>query len=379
MACATSCTCGPRLRRPVRGRAATGLLAAMLTTSMAHAQTPPQIASETPTPPGRSVQLHWSAPAGPCPGEPELVARIDALVGDAALQLDATASVQQLATPAPGGEPWRLDLRLHWSYRSDTRILHAHDCSALADATVVLVAVLAAPLIAADRLQPAVPADPPADQPPRAASDNLILRDDPGPTASGPAPPPLRRTRRRDARRRGPFAGLRAVAGAGALPRGDFGLALALGSLRPRLRIEGAATYLALQSANLGDGSGRGGTVALATAALRVCPRFLGPPVELSLCGALEVGLSWANSVGLTPPRRTAGAWLGLGLGGALDWWFSPQVALHAGLEGTAAPLFTAYRLDGNVLFTPSRVGVRGTLGLTIALTPPRAARAARP
>ncbi len=374
MACTPICLRGAR--RPVtarRWRSAALVLAALVSTA-ASAQDPPQIDSPAPAQPGRRVSLHWNAPAGPCPGEPELLARIDALVDAAPLQLDATAWVQQLAVPTPAGEAWRLDLRLQWSQRSDTRILHARDCSSLADATVVLVAVLAAPLAAAGHLGPAT------DLPAREPLEPFALADEPTSRSSRTATPlQLRRSRRRAARRRGPYAGLHAIAGAGALPRGDFGLTLALGGLRPRLRLEGAATYLALQGVSLRDGSGRGGTIGLATAALRLCPRFLGPPLELSLCGALELGLSWANSVGLSPPRRSTGAWISVALGGALDWWFSPQVALHAGLEANVAPLFTAYRLDGGVLFTPSRVGLRGSLGLTIAFVSPRTTRPPRP
>ena len=138
MACTPICLRGAR--RPVtarRWRSAALVLAALVSTA-ASAQDPPQIDSPAPAQPGRRVSLHWNAPAGPCPGEPELLARIDALVDAAPLQLDATAWVQQLAVPTPAGEAWRLDLRLQWSQRSDTRILHARDCSSLADATVVL-------------------------------------------------------------------------------------------------------------------------------------------------------------------------------------------------------------------------------------------------
>jgi hypothetical protein len=156
--------------------------------------------------------------------------------------------------------------------------------------------------------------------------------------------------------------------GHGALPRGDFGVTVAAGGLLPRMRLEAAATFLSLQGVSLPDGSGRGGTIGLATVAARACPRFLGPPVELSLCGALEAGMTSARSVGLTPRQQSAGPWLALGLGGALDWWFSPQVALHAGIEGTVAPVRTAYRLDDDRLFTPRRFGVRAGIGLTIAL-----------
>ncbi len=314
------------------------------------------------------VTLRWSAPAPECPDELELALRVRSLLGASPVQLDAVARVQQLPVPPGAANGWRLDLDLRWAHRGDVRTLYADDCQALADAAVVLVAVLAAPLFAAQRLAGArdwtaadvidVPADALAATSSSAASTSM-----PEPALRGSP-----RSLDRGLPRRGPFMRIASALGYGALPRGDFGVTVAAGGLLPRLRLEAAATFLSLQGVSLPDGSGRGGTIGLAAVTARVCPRFLGPPVELSLCGALEAGVTSARSVGLTPPQRSMGPWLALGLGGALDWWFSPQVALHAGIEGTVAPVLTAYRLGDERLFTPQRLGVRAGLGLTIAL-----------
>lgn len=167
-------------------------------------------------------------------------------------------------------------------------------------------------------------------------------------------------------RRRGPFARIAGIGGYGILPRADFGFQLAVGGLRPRLRLEGALNYLPGQTATLPDG--RGGTQGFAAVDLRACPRFLGSPVELSLCGALEIGASWSRSIGLDPPHRAAGPWVALSLGAALDWWFSPQVALHTGVEGLAAPVSTTFAIGPDGLAGGRHFGVRGVLGLAFSL-----------
>lgn len=106
------------------------------------------------------VQLRWQVSDDRCPGADELALRIDNLLAGAALDLQATAHVQP---PRPGADArWRLDLQLRWARGSDNRTLHANNCTDLADATVILVAVLAAPLAMTRNFVPSVPPLPPA-------------------------------------------------------------------------------------------------------------------------------------------------------------------------------------------------------------------------
>ena len=316
--------------------------------------------------------LRWRATDGRCPAEARLRARIDALAG-AAPGLSADAEVH---APAHDDPRWRLDLQIRWARGHDDRTLHASSCDALADATVVLVAVLAAPLALADRFVPPVTATPPAATPVvpaapvPAAPAPMILAPIEDLDAAGPPERPARAPRAptRFVRRRGPFARVAAIAGFGVLPRFDLGIQLAAGALLPRVRIEGALLLLPPQTEVLRDGSDRGAVPAFASAAVRVCPRFLERPIDLSLCGAIEGGVSWSRSVGVDPERRARGPWLAFALGPALDWWFSPQVALHLAVEAVGAPVTTTYSLGPAVVAGGRPFGVRGGFGLTFAL-----------
>lgn len=312
------------------------------------------------------VTLRWDAPDPECPDQSELASRLRSLLGADPVQLAASARVQRL--PAPGAvDEWRLDLELRWAHRDDLRTLHAADCRSLADATVVLVAVLAAPLAAARRFVDSHAK--PADAPPELRAPEIAA---PPAAPAAESPPASPRSSLRWPRPTGPFMRIAAALGLGALPGGDFGVTVAAGGRLPRVRLEAAATFLSPREVSLSDASGRGGTISLAAVAARACPRFLGGALELSLCGSLEAGVVPARSVGYDPQRRSQGPWLAFGLGAAIEWWFSSQVALHAGAEGLVAPVLTTYRLDDERLFTQRRLGLRAGLGLTIALTSPR-------
>ncbi len=332
---------------------------------------PPELTSDR-------VTLTWRAPTDACPDEAVLRARIAGLIASAEVQLTADAHI---VPPAPAEPRWGLDLKIDWARGHDERRLYAVDCSALADATVVLVAVLAAPLALTDNF--VTTPSPPVFAPTPVAPAPLIATSPPQPVSVDadlePATPTVRpatvRVAPRSLRRRGPFARVAAIAGYGVLPRVDVGVQIAAGALLPRLRLEGALTFLPPQAAELGDGSNRGAVPAFASASVRACPRLFGAPLELSLCGALEGGLSWGRSLGLTPQRRAAGPWLALALGPAVDWWFSPQVALHATVEAVAAPISTAYSLGDQPIAGGRHFGVRGAFGLTFALTQQKSGR----
>lgn len=381
----------------------------------------PGLAAAAPGPPAiiAGVRLTWDAPAGACPAQPALAERLRFLLGEQSLALAAHAEVQAAAPSR-----FRLTLQLRWAGGSLDRELSASDCETLAQATTVLIAVLAAPVTASQRLgwivapppadatSPAVdPADPPAPTsaspgepfpvspesghvpvPPAAGPEptpSAPASPDAEPAASRPpasdplpaaaddlgAPPDAPRTRPRP-RRLGLAARISAVGGYGVLPRGDFGLALALGWMFPRVRLEGTALVLPGQALALADGSGHGGMIRLAAGGVRACPRFLGGPVELAVCGSVEAGASWTTSIGLAPERRASGPWLALGLGGLLEGWFSPQVGVHLAVEMFGAPIRTSYGIGGALLASSRPVGVRGFFGLTIALGPQKLAKA---
>ncbi len=320
------------------------------------------------------VVLSWRAVDRRCPDEAALRMRVDALLDGAAVGLVADAEVH---APEPGAARWRLDLQIRWARGSDDRTLYASSCGALADATVVLVAALAAPMALADNLG-SVPLPPPGPTVVTPAPAPVIAPviapaiapaspEDAGPDLVAPTAP-VRAPWPAVARRRGAFARVAAVVGHGVLPRFDVGVQLAAGALLPRLRLEGALTVLPPQAAELADGSGLGAVAGFAALALRACPRFLGAPVELSLCAAVEGGLSWGRSVGVSPERRAVGPQLGFALGPALDWWFSPQVGLHVGVEVVGAPVTTTFALGEQPIAGGRHFGVRGIFGLSFAL-----------
>lgn len=319
-----------------------------------------------PPPPG-GVVVRWQAPAG-CPSEEVITTRVRGLLGAAPLDLDAIASVQR-QPGVPREQSWRLELKMQWAGGSDERVLFARDCPALADATIVLVAVLAAPLVNAPRLasEPVVAPPVVAELPVEPVESLPIEPVEPAAdVASSAIVEPTRAPEVITERRRGAFMRVAGVLGYGFFASGDFGVALAAGGLLRRLRIEGELTFLPARARSLSDGTG--GTMALAAAAVRVCPRFRGPALELAVCGAVEAGGSWSRTSGLTPARGDSGPWLAFALGGALDWWFSPQVGLHLGVDGLGAPVVTSYVLGPQPLFEPRRFLVRGAIGLIFSL-----------
>ncbi|MCY1069226.1 hypothetical protein OV090_31085 [Nannocystis sp. RBIL2] len=383
----------------MRGTKSTGQSWRTAGLGIAVAAAPVTAAGETAT---TGVRLSWDAPASACPDRATLLRRMKPLLGEQPLVLEARARVIDSGATV---DRFRLSLRLRWNGGSLERDLVAEDCEMLAQATVVLVAVLAEPLAASKRLvvpsadappvailteaeppgtaePPAMTAEPPALVPEVAAASvpegEAMAAPVPAriePAAAEAVAPAAPRPQPRRVRRQGPVARLVAVAGYGAFPRGDFGLAVTAGWMFDRVRVEGGALVLPGQGLALGDGSGRGGTLRMAAGVLRACPRFLGGSLELAVCGAVEAGGSRATSVGLVPERRAGGPWLAFALGGALDGWFSPQVGVHVAVDGFAAPVATTYAIGGVLLAPEGRYGVRGSVGLTIALGPQKSGR----
>lgn len=92
-----------------------------------------------------STPLQWDAPPG-CPEAAQVQGHLNTLLGDHALQLEARAQVQ-----AHRGR-WTAELTVGWRGHTDRRRLDADDCTSLAQAIALLVAVMADPIQTSHRI-----------------------------------------------------------------------------------------------------------------------------------------------------------------------------------------------------------------------------------
>lgn len=341
------------------------------------------LSTAAPSPSPAAGALTWDAPLPECPSAEVVSQRLESLLGARALAVAAVARVR------PAGSGLRLDLHVQWRGRVDARVLEADTCESLAEATVVLVALMAesprdgdtgAPaeldtesLLPNTTPDPSAPdtsaapesvphrVDPPALHPPLAPAPEPIA-DDPPLTALNPSEPPAH------ARSRHPREFALALLGLldiGSIAGVSGGLGLTLGWHLPRLRLFVTGAYLPPRGLPLDTAYAAKGRVQLGLVQLGACAR-LGPArIEVPLCGALEVGGTRATRFGLLADRGARDPWLALAAGPALVVTLSRVLALVVRLEAVL-PIFRSRYVYGDeaVLHETAPVALRGGLGL---------------
>lgn len=342
---------GPDRRRR-RGLAA---LAAVLALADAPAQ------AQSP-----GLELRWPTIAG-CPTQAEVEATVSRLVaGGAPRPVTAAATLHQRDAPR-----WTLTLTLRDGDGEQTRVLTSLRCQALADAAAVILAVAAEPLAVATHVTPVAAAQPPAIASvvpaPPAPAIAFQPQPEPGPfdarpLAPAPAPPPRPAVR--------PRLGLDLQGAAALGPSGRAGPGLLLGlSLRwPRVRLQARASHWFASRVQHPERPDLGVTLRLTAATLRACPALVRGPVELELCGGLELGALRAEGDGLQQNRVQRGLWAAGVLAAGARYRALRWLALGLELEGTLAFVRHRYGAEdpGSQDFHVTPVlGVRGLGGLT--------------
>lgn len=287
---------------------------------------------------GDPVELHWHAPAS-CPDEADVAARIAARVESPSVPTDRVVAdvvvTSEHATHVA-------DVVITTSSGRTERRLEADSCATVADAAVLIVAMIHAQTLAAAAEVP--PAPPPAaPAPPRSIAPR---------TDAVAKPAESRATRLRGS------AFVEIAVGFAGLPGVGPGLGGGLVLLGPRFRAEAAGEYWFARDATIGiAGDGARVDVRLWTAGARGGPVWRVGPVELVLLVGARAGLAHGEGDRLPISRSARRAWLSAGAYPMVLWPLHRHVAL--GLRGTVEGVIVRPRFavrDGGTRFTASPV-----------------------
>lgn len=292
------------------------------------------------------LELRWPEVAG-CPSQVEVEAAVLRLTDGDALQAVVAEAV--ISTDARG---YALQLMLRDAGGSQRRVLESPRCEALADATAVILAVAASPLVVAARV---VAAPAPVDE----------IEVDFAPTARR-SPPPAAAPERRP---RPTFAVFfAAAAGIGPSRRFAPGLSGGLSLLWPRARLDLRGSGWLPSPLRFSGLADVGADLRLGAGAVRGCPRLARGSLSLSLCGGVELGALVVEGVGLQQNQASRRAWAAGLLAPGLQW--RPLRWLSLGVEAEGVLAFTrwSYRAGDapEILYTVPPVGVRLGGGIAV-------------
>lgn len=330
--------------------------------------------------------LGWEAPAG-CPSAAQVRGRLAKLLGEGTFSGSAQARV------SGGGASWRLDLAVRWRDHDEARVLEAATCDGLADAAVLLLALLAedeagaaedggdppeiegAPPVVAGPVgepedggaiaatrererEPEREPEPEVEALPPATSEPLGRDPD---TSGAPLVAP------REARR--PRAKGLALQVGGGIDYGSLagvagGLGLGVVALTERFRVVLGGRYLPPRRTGSAASYARNGRIELGYGRLGACVRLGRGRVEAPICASIEVGALRAAGFGVAGDRRALDLWLGAAAGPSLMIELTPQVVLFADLEIAAPFARSRYVFADDVLYETARVPVRAGLGV---------------
>jgi hypothetical protein len=289
------------------------------------------------------VQLHWEAPVG-CPDADAVMRQIDRFV-----------PVEQRDGAAPLRAEGRLHserdgFRLHLVVRGDAgymeRTLEGDDCTVLASAAALVVAVMVEPATVLEEVEStaaepqAVTLAPPSDERPERSA------------------PPTSRP--------GGFVAARGLFSWGGAPGAGGAVALGGGIRFARWRIVLEALIDLPRHAWLEDADA-GARIGLGTAALRGCHTPGGERVEVPLCAGFEAGAMWARGFGLAEPRNAVVPWGAFALGTGLAVIVHRRVAVRMDVEGVVPmrrPRFVIE--DRGAVYRPAPIGARAGAALEI-------------
>ncbi|AKV04603.1 hypothetical protein AKJ09_11266 [Labilithrix luteola] len=302
------------------------------------------------------LDLTWTAPAD-CPQHDEVVARVDAIVGP---RRAGQHSLRARAELSASKVVPRYRLRLLVGAETSPRTLADDDCSRLADAAALVLALDIDPEALtrehAAAPGPVEPTAPPVSTP-----------------VPPPAPPPPQKKARRarskpppQERAIGVTLGGRFVFDSGSLPRPTMGLGLAVDLRRGPWALELQGTAFHERFTVGGPHGGVGGAyVRLATGSLFGCFDGRARWVDVGGCVGGELGRQATEGVSISQPGESAGVWSAVGTMLRVRGWprlpISPSAGVLVGFPLSASSI-TIERV-GTVFEAPGAF-VRVFLGL---------------
>jgi len=332
---------------------------------------------------GDARSLRWEAPAG-CPSDAQVRARLAKLLGEGTFSGSAEARV------SGGGASWRLDLAVRWRDHDEARSLEAATCDGLADAAVLLLALLAEKESGAfdaglDPVDPEPGAAPVAVEPPDLEGPEIAKAapsEEPEPEPevevlpsetsepSGRDPErsgaPMLRPSREARRARAKGFALQVGGGIdyGSLAGVAGGLGLGVVALTERFRVVLGGRYLPPRRTGSAASYARNGRLNLGYARLGACVRLGRGRVEAPICAGFEVGALRASGFGVAADRGALDLWVGAAAGPSLMVELTRHVVLFAEVELAAPIARSRYVFADDVLYETARVPVRAGLGV---------------
>lgn len=290
------------------------------------------------------IELTWTAPAEICPDAAAVVADSVRVLGPVAAP---HGPLRALASVHPDAEGFALELAID---RGDgdggTRRLHGRTCPALARVAALVIAVAIDP-DAMSRAEDAPASDPLAPPP----AEPIVPAPAPTSAAAQPTPHQAPAARERPttidapvARTAPPWLGLLVAAGIGALalPKlaGVADVAIAIG--QRRWRAEAGVIGWTPSERRSTTNPAVGGRFGLLAGRLRGCYVARIAPLELPVCGGIEIGAALARGVGELTPRRRPSAAFVAGTVGPQLWWRPTRLRGRLGVFARADLLLVA-------------------------------------
>lgn len=357
-----------------------GLAAAMALGPAASAPPRPSVPTAEP------VELSWHAPPS-CPSVQQARQWIAQLTPSARPTPIRPRARVTLSRTAHG---YGSRIAIETEGRRDTRQLDADDCTLLARATTVVIAVSLDPLAAAlGPMRRARPDDDPATGDPPSAGSTTPPRPVPDPprrARPGDAPPEPRsrsdappssgsgEPSPEDAASRPPprleaGARLGAAVGAGLLPSVGAGLTLAPFLGVDRVHVRATVQYWARRRIDFDPRRDATAQLRMVTGGLRICPRLGRGPLRVPLCAGVDAGAVLGRGTGdaLIDPRSARAPWVGAVLQPGLEWSITPSLSLWLALEGVVSLYRPAFAVEGAArAWTAGPGGLRGLVGLQL-------------
>ena len=303
------------------------------------------------TEPEPLLDLAWSAPEE-CPSRDHLVARVGELVGappPGHHTLAARGRVTSL--PAKEGASYRLELLVGGS--QVPRTMNGSDCSRLADAAALILALDIDPEALAHG-----PRDAPSPEPPPPA---LSARPPPAARPKPVRPPPPHQEGIDGA------VGARIVLDSGSLPRTTLGLGLLAEMARGPFALELQGTAYTSRFTVDGPRGGVGGAyVGLATFGALGCLQDHGPILAVRGCLGGELGRESTRGVSIAHPQAAASLWAALESTIAARMWPKAVASPTLGLALVLPLSAPRVEIQGvGTVFEPGVGAVRAFLGVS--------------
>ena len=316
--------------------------------------------------------LVWHAPAA-CPDDAAMRAQVARWLGRPLDENEAAHAHGVVTTrEREPGRPIEFELRLTVTTPEAAplvRVLVDRDCSVLAEAAALSIAIVIDPEAAMrvpDELPPE-PAPEPAVPPPVPVPVVVPPSREPAPApapSAGSRRTPVRCTPRPGRRKPGSIPCLAIVADVGlqvgTLPRVGPTVGGRLSAVFPRWVIGLGVQHLFAQPARVQSDPPKGGDIALTHAMLEACVRLGFRRAEFPLCGDLEAGAFVGRGVGVSTTATARVPWLAARVGAAA--MIAPLRRLALGLRVDAVIPVVPYRftIDGlGTVYKPGTIGAR--------------------